>query len=126
MYYDLLAKLKNAERAKKESVTVPFSKMDFAVAKILAQAGYVGDAQKKTIGRREYLEVRLPRGKKAHVINDFKIQSKPSRRLYVGHQDLKRVKHGYGISVISTPQGVMSNKEARKNKVGGEYLFEIW
>ncbi len=126
MYYDLLAKLKNAEQAKKETFLTPFSKMDLSVAKILSQAGYVGDVQKKNVGRREYLEIRVARGKKTHMLSDFKIVSKPSRRLYVGHENLRPVRQGYGIAVISTPQGLMNNKDAKKNKVGGEYLFEIW
>ncbi|HUZ93094.1 MAG TPA: 30S ribosomal protein S8 [Candidatus Paceibacterota bacterium] len=126
MYYNLLSQLKNAGQAKKESLLLPFSKMDFAVAKVLAETGYAGDVQKKTFGRREFIEVRVRRGKNGPVLNDFKILSKPSRRLYIGYENLKPVKQGYGIAVISTPNGVMSNKQARKQKVGGEYLFEIW
>ncbi len=126
MYHDLLTKIKNAEHAKKEGLTVPFSKFDFAVAKILVQAGYLGDAQKKTAGRHENIEIKLPRGKNGRVITGFKIVSKPSRRIYVKSQNLRLVKQGYGIAVISTSSGVMTNKEARKAKVGGEYLLEIW
>ena len=60
------------------------------------------------------------------VITGVKFISKPSRRLYVGYKDIRRVKSGYGLSVISTPIGVVSGSEARKSKVGGEILFEIW
>jgi small subunit ribosomal protein S8 len=126
MYYDLLTKIKNAEQAKKEGLTTPFSKMDFAVAKILAQAGYISDVQKKTTGRVDSLEIKLPKGKDARIISGVKIISKPSRRIYIKSQNLKLVKQGYGIAVISTSSGVMNNKDARKAKVGGEYLFEIW
>jgi len=126
MYYDLLTKLKNAQHAKKESLTVPFSKMDFAVAKILAQAGFISDVQKKTVGRLDSMEIRLPRGRNARTITDFKLVSKPSRRIYIKSGELRLVKQGFGISVVSTSSGVMNNKDARKSKVGGEYLFEIW
>ncbi len=126
MHYDLLAKIQNAERAKKESTTTRFSKFDFAVAKILKEEGYVGEVLKKTIGKLEYLEIKMPKGKKAREINGFKIISKPSRHLYVGAQNLKSVRQGYGTAVVSTSKGVMSGKDARKNNVGGEYLFEIW
>ena len=60
------------------------------------------------------------------AITDFKVMSKPSRRLHIGYRDLKAVKQNYGLSILSTPAGVMSNREARKQKVGGEYLFEVW
>ena len=126
MYYDLLVKIKNAERAGKERITAPFSKFDFAVAKVLADEGYIKNADKKNVGRHGAIEIKLAGGKKGFAINDFKILSKPSRRIYIDYRNLRPVKHGYGIGILSTPKGVMSNKAARKNKVGGEYLFEVW
>lgn len=126
MHYDLLAKIQNAERAKKESVTTRFSKFDFAVAKILKEEGYLGEVLKKTVGKLEYIEIRLPKGKKAREISGFKVISKPSRRLYVGAQNLKSVRQGYGTAVVSTSRGVMTGKDARKGNIGGEFLFEIW
>ena len=126
MHYDLLAKIQNAERAKKESVTTRFSKFDFAVAKILKEEGYLGEVLKKTVGKLEYIEIRLPKGKKAREINGFKVISKPSRRLYVGAQNLKSVRQGYGTAVVSTSRGVMTGRDARKGNIGGEFLFEIW
>ncbi len=126
MYYDLLAKIKNAERAKKEHMAVPYSKMDFAVAKILAEARYIKDVQKKTIGRQYMMEIKLHYRNNRPSLNDFKIMSKPSRHFYTSYQGIHPVKQGYGLGVLSTSKGVMSHKEARKNKVGGEYLFEVW
>ena len=125
MYYSLLVKIKNAERSGKEKLTVPFSKFDLAVSKVLAEEGYVKSADKKNVGRHGAIEVKLAGGK-VPAISGFKILSKPSRRIYVDCRSLRPVKQGYGIGVLSTPKGVMSNKTARKNKVGGEYLFEIW
>ena len=124
MHYDLVVRIKNAENSEKNSLIANFSKVDFAIAKILAEAGYIKDVQKKTVGKKNFLEIKLARGGK--MINGFKIISKPGRRMYVGSEDIRTVRQGYGISVISTSKGVMNNKEARKQKVGGEYLFEIW
>jgi len=126
MYYDLLAKIKNAQQAKKETVVTPFSKMDFAVAKILAQENYVKDVQKKNIGHKSFLEVRLAYKSGRPGLIDFKIKSKPSRRLYIGYREVGRVKQGHGLAILSTPKGITSNIEARKQKVGGEYLCEVW
>ena len=125
MYYDLLPKLKNAEAAGKEVILTPFSKMDFSVCKILIDGGYLKDAKEKSLGRKKFIEIRLfDRGKRA--FNGIKIISKPRRHLYFQYADLKAVKSGYGLGVISTSKGVMSQKEAKKRKVGGEYLFQVW
>lgn len=126
MYWELLSQLKNAVRAKKTSVFIPYSKMDLAIAQILLKSGYVKDVQKKTVGKKNFLEIRLSYQGGRAALNDFRILSKPSRRAYSGYRELKSVKQGYGISVVSTPQGVMSGSEAKKAKVGGEYLFEVW
>jgi small subunit ribosomal protein S8 len=126
MYYDLLAKLKNATMAKKEKIIVPFSKMDEAVLKALVESGYIKSADVEIIGEKSVIVVRLAYKNKTATINDFKIVSKPSRRFYFNYQSLRPVKQGYGVSILSTSKGVMTNKEAKKNKIGGEYLFEIW
>ncbi|MDO8516380.1 MAG: 30S ribosomal protein S8 [bacterium] len=126
MYYDLLPKIKNAIRARKESVLTPFSKMDLAVAQALVARGYLKSAEKRAIGKKHFLEVKLLFKDRESVITDFKVMSKPSRRLYAGYKELKPVKQGHGISILSTPQGIVTNRDARKAKVGGEYLFDIW
>ena len=126
MYYDLLVKIKNAEWAKKESFQTPFSKFDFAVAKILVEARYLRDVQKKNIGKKSFLEVKLRYEKSGPALSDFRVMSKPSRRFYIGYRDLQSVKQGHGLAILSTPSGIMTNREARKQKVGGEYLFQIW
>lgn len=126
MYYDLLVKIKNAEKARKETVTVPFSKFDFEVAKLLQGSGFVGAVEKKAVGRKNTIEIELKYSGTEPALSDFKVISKPSRRMYIGYRDLKPVKQSYGVAVLSTPAGVMTNKEARKNKVGGEYLFQVW
>ena len=121
MHYDLITRIKNAESAEKDSLIAIFSKVDFAIAKILAEAGYIKDVQKKSMGRKSFLEIKLARGGKA--ISGVKIISKPGRRMYIGSGDIRAVRQGYGLSIISTSRGVMNNKDAKKQKVGGEYLF---
>lgn len=126
MYWDILAKIKNAYLAKKEKVLIPFSKFDFEILKILVQNGYLKSVDKKNINRKNFLEIKLLYNNKQSAFSDFKIISKPSRHIYKSYKDLKPVKSGYGIGVISTSGGLMTEKEAIKNKVGGEYLFEVW
>jgi len=96
------------------------------VARILVEAGYLKSAEKKNVGKKSVLEVRLRYKNGCGAVSNFKIISKPSRRMYAGYRDIRLVRQGYGIGILSTPLGVMTIKEARKKKVGGEYLFEIW
>ncbi len=126
MYYDLLVRIKNAAGARRKTLRMQFSNMDFAIAKKLAEAGYLREARKKMVEKKAFLELELVGRDKEHAMSDFKVVSKPGRRLYTGYKELHPVRQGYGTSVISTPQGIMTGAEARKNKVGGEYLFEIW
>lgn len=112
--------------AGKESVLVPYSRMDYAIFRVLADRRFVKDVQRKTIGRRNMLEVKLKYESGKQKIEGVKIVSKPSRRMYKPYAELKPVRQGFGIAVLSTSEGIMSNGEAYKRKVGGEYLFEIW
>jgi len=126
MYHTLLTRIKNAQRARQESFQMPFSNFDFELAKVLAENGYLAAASKKTLGKKNFLEVKIKYDDDRPAISDFRIMSKPSRRLYSGYKELKSVRQGYGIAILSTPAGVMTGKKARREKVGGEYLFEIW
>ncbi|MDP1719037.1 MAG: 30S ribosomal protein S8 [bacterium] len=127
MLSNLLITIKNAQKARKETVKLPFSNFDFAVAELLAKSGFVENVSKKGRLPKRIIEVKIKydeAGKGA--IDGIKVISKPSRRLYSGYSDLHPVKQGYGISVVTTPKGVMTSSEARKQKVGGQLLFEIW
>lgn len=126
MYYDLLPRIKNAGNASKDSLLAPFSKLDLAIAQILVQTGYLKSAEKRVIGKKNYIEIGMKYSNKKPVMTDFRLISKPSRHLYSGYRELRPVRQNYGFAVLSTPKGVMSSKEAKKQKVGGEYLFEIW
>jgi small subunit ribosomal protein S8 len=126
MHYNILSELKNAARARKEKITFPYSKFDFAILKALVQAGYVKSADKEAVGRKNVIVVHLSYKGKVSPVNDFKIVSKPSRHFYVDYRSLPTVKQGHGLSMLSTSRGIMTGSEARKKKVGGEYLFELW
>jgi len=126
MHYDLLVRIKNATQARRKIVRMPFSGMDFSVAKVLMQEGYLKDVRKKSVEKKHYLELELAQKDSPSALSDFRIVSKPGRRLYIGYRTLRPVRQGYGVGVLSTPKGILTAKEARKEKVGGEYLFEIW
>lgn len=126
MYTDLLTKIHNAQRAKKVSVKVPYSTMDMAIAEILAARGFVLSAAKKGRAPKRIIEVELKYDGDKGAISAVKFLSVPSRRLYAGYKELRPVRQGFGIAILSTPQGVMTAQDARKQKVGGQLLFEIW
>lgn len=126
MYINLLTQLKNAQAVKKENIKIPYSKNDFAIVEILAANKFIESFEKKGRGVRRILDIKLKYEDNKGVINGVKFISKPSRRIYLGYKEIKPVKYGYGITVISTPIGIITDNEARKKKVGGEILFEIW
>lgn len=124
MYYRILPEIKNALRAGKEKMTVPYSRMDLAVLELLRDNGYVKSVERETIGRKNMITIRFAKKKGADI--EFKLMSKPSRRFYSDYRSLHRVRQGYGLGVLSTPAGILSVADAKKNKVGGEYLFQVW
>lgn len=126
MHYNILSEIKNATMAKKEKIVFPYSKMDFAVLTKLVEAGYVKSAEKEAMGRKSVIAVRLSYKNKMSAVNDFKIMSKPSRHIYSDYQSIPTVRNGHGLAMLSTSKGIMTGAEAKKQKVGGEYLFEIW
>ena len=108
----------------KENVAIPSSKMTRAVAEVLAREGYIGDIDTRKKGNLFVVSLSYKNGLAG--VRGAKRISKPSRRMYMGVRDIKPVKHGHGLLVLSTPQGIMTGKEAREKRVGGEVLFEIW
>ena len=126
MYTDLLTKIHNAQRAKKLSVKLPYSNMDMAVAEILAARGFVLSATKKGRAPKRIIEVELKYEADKGAISSIKFLSVPSRRLYAGYKEMRPVRQGFGVAIVSTPKGVMTATDARKQKVGGQLLFEIW
>jgi small subunit ribosomal protein S8 len=123
---DFIIRIKNAGAVGKESILVPFSKLRFAVAELLSAKGYVGAINKKTKNNQKYLEVALLYKNGEPVVSGVMRISKPSRRLYESAKKIKRFRRGYGMSVFSTPKGIRSDVDAKKENVGGEFLFNIW
>jgi len=119
---DFLVRLQNASMVGHASVTLPYSSIKNAIAKILEREGYLADVSKKN----NSLVVGLSYTSGKPAIQGVKRISKPSRRMYMGVRDVQPVKRGHGLLVLSTPAGVVSGKEAREKRVGGEVLFEIW
>ena len=126
MYTDLLTKIKNAQQARKLSLKVPFSNMDMEVLDILVKRGFITAANKKGRMPKRVIEIDLKYSGEQGAISDIKFVSVPSRRIYAGYQDLRKIRQGYGTALISTSKGIMTIDEARKAKVGGQVLFEIW
>lgn len=126
MYIDLLTKIKNAQAVKKETIKVPYSKMDEEITSVLVKNGYLDGFEKKGRNPKRILDIKLKYNEGGGAISGIKLLSRPSRRLYIGYKEIKSVRHGYGLLVLSTPKGIMTGIEAKKAKVGGQVLFEIW
>ncbi len=123
---DMLNRIKNAQASGKELVVIPFSNLKYEIAKILEKEGLIEKIEKKGRKAKRFIEITLKYNNGVPAISGLKRVSKPGQRIYHPSHQLKPVKGGYGISIISTSQGLMTNKEAKKKKVGGEILCEIW
>ncbi len=126
MYIDLLTKIKNAQAVKKESIKVPYSNMDFAVAELLASHKYLEGAFKKGRMPKRIIDIKLKYADGKGAIQEVQFLSRPSRKLYTGYKDIKPVRQGYGLLVLSTSKGIMDGKSAKKQKLGGQLLFKVW
>ena len=124
---DFIVRLKNAGAVKKETASVPYSALKMAVAEKLQNAGFVKSIDKKGKKVRSTLDVVLKYDTEGlHVIHGVRRISKPGRRVYRSVREIMPVRYGHGTLVLSTPKGILTGKEARKQNVGGEALFEIW
>jgi small subunit ribosomal protein S8 len=121
----MLTRIRNAYLVKKGEVRVPYSNMKMAIAKILADEGFVTRIEKVDNGFGE-IKISLKYDSGDSVITSIKRVSKPGLREYSGYRELPRVRSDRGIAIVSTSQGVMTNKEARKRKLGGEVLAEVY
>jgi len=125
---DMLTRVRNALRIERREVSMPSSRLKVGVASVLKREGFVEDySVEKADPVRPSLTVTLkygPEGEK--VINEITRVSKPGRRVYCGAKELPRVLNGLGIAVVSTPKGVLSDREARKEHIGGEVLCTVW
>ncbi len=124
---DMLTRIRNANSSKHETVSVPSSKMKLAIAKILLDEGYIAGYEVIEDGLQGVIKITLKYGaNKTKVISGLKRVSKPGLRVYASKEEMPRVLRGLGIAIVSTSKGVMTDKEARKNNVGGEVLAFIW
>ena len=124
---DLLTRIRNALTAKHETVSVPTSKMKKAIVDILVNEGYVRSAEVQENDGKSEILITLKYGpKNEKVITSLKRISKPGLRVYCGYEQLPKVLGGLGIAIISTSKGVMTDKVARANKIGGEVLAYVW
>lgn len=124
---DMLIQLKNAGQAKKLSVTLVHSNLKLAIAKLLKEEGYLHNVSRrgKKVKKTITMDLSYDEAGKSKI-NVVKRVSKSSRRIYKGFSELRPIRQGKGISVISTPKGVLTDYQARKEKVGGEVLFTLW
>ena len=125
---DMLTRIRNANTSKHDTVDVPASKMKLAIADILVKEGYVAKYDLVEDGTAKNIRITLKYGKDKNekIISGLKRISKPGLRVYASKDELPRVLGGLGIAIISTNQGVMTDKEARKLNVGGEVLAFVW
>jgi small subunit ribosomal protein S8 len=130
---DLLGRIRNAALARHELTRLPASKLKKGVAEILKQEGYVADVRQEEWGPKKHqtltIVLKYGNGAGSERISAFqgiRRVSRPGRRVYVGHDQIPRVLSGLGISILSTSHGLMTDKEARRQKVGGELLCEVW
>jgi len=123
---DMLARIKNAYAVKKEAIALPHSKMKQGLAQVLFREGFVGEVEKKGRGTKRLLAIKLRYIDGEPAMIDFSRISKPGQRVYVGHDGVAAAKRGFGMAILSTPKGLLTEKEARREKVGGELMCEIW
>jgi small subunit ribosomal protein S8 len=125
---DMLTRIRNANRMHFKTVDVLSSRMNANIAEVLKKAGFIsGYELKKDKYERESLRIELVYpDSRSFVLTDIQRVSKPGRRVYVHSQDIPKVLNGYGIAILSTSRGIMTDQEARDSKVGGEILCKVW
>ena len=125
---DMLTRIRNANISKHDTVDVPSSKMKLAIANILLDEGYIEKYEMVDAGAFKDIRITLKYGKDKNerIITGLKRISKPGLRIYAGKDDMPKVLGGLGIAIVSTNQGVITDKQARKLKVGGEVLAYVW
>ena len=123
---DMLTRIRNAFAVKKEEVILPYSKIKHEIAKILHQEGYLAEAE-KIAGKFDQLKLVLSYNEdKQPAITHLRRVSKPSQRIYVSREEIPWVLNDMGIAILSTSRGLMTNRQARRGRLGGEVLCEIW
>lgn len=129
---DMLTAIYNAQSAGRTVVEVPFSRLKYEVAKILKESGFIAKVEKKnrkitkSTKPKPSLEIELKYNDLIPAVSGYKKISKPGQRIYQPYISIRRVKQGRGLGIFSTPQGLLTDRQAKKKKTGGEYLCEVW
>lgn len=126
---DMLTRIRNASMARHEAALVPASNLKYHIAEILKSEGFIADVRKDASdkGKEDLLTIVLKYSHDRHgVIDGIRRVSRPGRRVYVRYDRIPSVLSGLGISILSTSRGIMSDREARRRRVGGELLCEVW
>lgn len=123
---DMLTRIRNGQRARKDSVMTPGSKLRVRILDVLQREGYIRGYSEEDLGPAKGLRIELKYFEGQPAIKHVARVSKPGRRVYSGTTDLPRVMNGLGITIVSTPKGVLSDTEAREQNVGGEVLAEVF
>ncbi len=123
---DMLTRVRNASNARHESVDIPASNMKKAIADILLAEGYIKGVQVIEDGKQGMIRIALKYEGKQKVIHGLRRVSKPGLRIYSNYEDMPKVMNGLGIAIVSTSKGIMTDKTARREKVGGEILAFVW
>lgn len=125
---DMMTRVRNANRMKFRSVNAQLSRVNLEIVKVLKRTGYIsGFDVKKDVNKKDILKIYLKyTDTKERVIQDLQRVSKPGRRIYVSSKKIPKVFNGFGVAIVSTPRGIMTDKEARLQNVGGEIICNIW
>ena len=124
---DFLTRIRNAMRSRHQKLDVPASKLKAEIARILKEEGYISNFKPTEENGMKVLRVYLKYGiSNVSVIRDLQRVSRPGCRVYLGKDEIRRVQNGLGISIMTTPKGVMTGRQARREGVGGEILCEVW
>ena len=123
---DMLTRIRNGQQARKDSIVTPASKLRARVLDVLQREGYIRGYSEENVGPAKGLRIELKYFEGQPAIQHLSRISKPGRRVYSGAQELPRVRNGLGITIVSTPKGVLSDAEARAQNVGGEVLAEVF
>ncbi|MBI4435043.1 30S ribosomal protein S8 [Candidatus Uhrbacteria bacterium] len=122
---DMLTRIRNAQAVRKVEISLPYSKLKFAIAKILEKEGYVARASESTEAKFSVIRLELSYEQNQPKIHSVRRISRPGQRVYAKSTDLPKVLSDLGIAIVSTPNGLMTNKEARSRHLGGEVICEI-
>ncbi len=122
---DMLTRIRNAQKAQKRSLEIPFSKLKVKIAEILKSEGFVGDVR-VTEEMPKMLSIDLKYAGKSPAIQSITRESKPGHRMYRRADEMPKVLNGYGIAIVSTSQGLMTAKEAKKKGIGGEVICSVY